>query len=119
MEKAIRSRQGNKAMYILSTKKKEFIAEIFQGNVIQFPIENIIYSGSESKQSIISAKLDETESNAAVFIDDQISHLLNVTDSRIDVRLAEWGYIQSEWLSGRFSVPSITVDETVTLIQSL
>ncbi|MBN1525327.1 MAG: HAD family hydrolase [Spirochaetales bacterium] len=119
MERGIRKQLGKKQLYILSTKKKEFIAEIFHGNDMKFPVDNIIYSGSGCKQQIITSLLDEAEYSHAVFIDDQISHLLDVTDSRIDVRLAEWGYIQQEWLSGAFRVPLITAWETEQLLGSL
>ncbi|RPJ05133.1 MAG: HAD family hydrolase [Spirochaetaceae bacterium] len=101
IERALLKQADNKQIYILSTKKKEFIAEIFEGNGIVFDMKRIIYSGSENKQDIITAELERAKAAGAVFIDDQISHLVGIRDARIRVFLASWGYVEESWLSGK------------------
>ena len=43
-------------------------------------------------------------SGKAIFIDDQIDHLINNKDKRITPYLASWGYIRPEWLHSRVKV---------------
>lgn len=86
---------GAQDVYILSTKKAEFIAEILLSHQVPWSLDRIIYTGSRKKLDIIRA---EFGAGPAQLIDDQIDHLdFGATD--VDCRLAEWGYIKPEWLA--------------------
>ncbi len=98
---------------IISTKKSSFVAEILNSNNIRWPADRIIDSGNERKLSIIGALLTDTD--RAVFIDDQIDHLLGNSDSRIEPKLAEWGYIKDEWL-GQTEVETIGKEELLSIL---
>jgi phosphoglycolate phosphatase-like HAD superfamily hydrolase len=95
MAKAARSSR----VYILSTKKPEFINEILKGHSLDFDAKRIIYPGQEEKLAIIARILDQEKAGKAYFVDDQISHLHTNTDPRIKTFLASWGYIEEKWLS--------------------
>lgn len=86
------------ACYILSTKKAEFIHEILLHKGIHWPLERIIYSGTESKSAIIDERLEGLGAERGFFIEDQIDHLYRNEVARIETALAEWGYVQPEWL---------------------
>jgi phosphoglycolate phosphatase-like HAD superfamily hydrolase len=90
---------------VLSTKKSEFIVEILAANGIRFPIERVIYTGSRTKEEIVVGML--AGSDGAVLVDDQIDHLLGCIDPRIEVHLALWGYIRTEWLAQHPGVPRL------------
>ncbi|MFP4384392.1 MAG: HAD family hydrolase [Spirochaetia bacterium] len=98
---------------IISTKKSSFLAEILNSNNIRWPADRIIDSGKERKLSIIGTLLTDTD--RAVFIDDQIDHLLGNTDNRIKPKLAEWGYIKDEWLD-QTEVDTIGKEELLSLL---
>lgn len=92
-------------VYILSTKRKEYILELLDG----VPIDRarVLSSNGRPKTEIITEYLDATAADNAVFVDDQIDHLRMVGDKRIRPLLAEWGYVKPEWLlSGEFPVLS-------------
>ncbi len=108
---------GNKRLYILSTKRREYILRILEANRIVFTEENVIDSGSNNKAAIISDILNRSQSGQAYFIDDQISHLQGVTDSRITCYLAAWGYVQPEWLRQKAEIAILTMTEAAGLVQ--
>lgn len=85
-------------VYILSTKKPEFIQEILQAHALSFDPNRIIYAGQEEKLCIINRVLDQEKKQHAYFVDDQISHLVPNPNSRIKTFLAAWGYIEQVWL---------------------
>ena len=114
-------------VYILSTKKAEFIAEILTAKRIDLPRERIIYSGSERKLDIVARVSREGGYTEAIFVDDQIDHLLceeaGVADfternrPRIRTLLATWGYVKEEWLQVPLRVPTLTPQEFLALVQ--
>jgi hypothetical protein len=92
-------------VYLISTKKTEFILEILRGHYLDFDVKNIIYSGKEEKLAVIARILKVQKRAKAYFIDDQISHLYPNHHRRIKTYLASWGYIEQKWLKqGRVKV---------------
>ncbi|MGO9409221.1 MAG: HAD family hydrolase [Spirochaetia bacterium] len=118
---------GGAPVYILSTKKAEFIAEILAAKKIDLPRERIIYSGSEKKLDIVARVGREGGFTEATFVDDQIDHLLceeaAVPDltrkslPRIRTLLATWGYVKEEWLREPLRVPILTPQAFLALVQ--
>ena len=91
---------------ILSTKRPEFIAEIIESSGFPMPRDRIIFSGNRAKLSLVERLIEDDGLESAVFIDDQIDHLIGNTNPRIEVYLASWGYVKQEWLSGQVPVLS-------------
>jgi phosphoglycolate phosphatase-like HAD superfamily hydrolase len=100
---------------VLSTKKSEFIVEILAASGIRFPIERVIYTGSRTKAEIVVGML--ADSDGAVLVDDQIDHLVGCTDPRIQVHLALWGYIRTEWLAQHPAVPRLDATDFGALVE--
>lgn len=90
----------NENLFILSTKKPEYIAAIFGFNGIVFNEDRILYPGTRSKSSVIKEILADRPGCTALFVDDQIDHLTKEQHSTIQPYLASWGYIKPEWLNG-------------------
>ncbi|HVP17593.1 MAG TPA: hypothetical protein VMU36_01260 [Spirochaetia bacterium] len=108
-------------VYILSTKKPEFIAEILSAGRIALPKERILYSGSERKMDIVERVRTEGGFRETTFVDDQIDHLVpddaRAVGASIRVYLATWGYVKEEWLREPLRVPTISPQEFLTLVQ--
>lgn len=116
-------------LYILSTKKPEFIAEVLSAKGIELARERILYSGSEKKLSIVEEVSRAGGFAEATFVDDQIDHLLceeaaapdiaRKTLPRIRTFLASWGYVKEEWLREPLRVPVLTPQEFPSLVREL
>jgi len=104
MREALRAPQETR-LWILSTKKPRFIAEILSHAGLPFPEERIIDSGSGRKLPIVVGLLEKENGDRALFLDDQIDHLKGCEDPRIRPYLASWGYVKREWLAGGTGVP--------------
>lgn len=105
-------------LWILSTKKPRFIAEILTHAGLPFPEDRIVDSGSRRKLPIVSQLLDREGAAQAVFLDDQIDHLKGNADGRIRPYLASWGYVKKEWLGGASGVPALDPDGFLSLWRS-
>lgn len=116
MKKELRAIDIDAPIKILSTKKVEFIIEILKANGIQMNPQNVCYSGAEKKLAIISDTLDQSGISKAVFIDDQIDHIKDCTDKRIECFLPSWGFVQKEWLE---IAPVIDPEQTTTLFSQI
>lgn len=96
--------------FILSTKKAQYISEILQDRGIEWPTQRIITAEGRTKVSIIGEVLQRHRQTEAVFVEDQPDHFPGGSDSlgfKLSCYLAEWGYVQDEWLEpGRF----VTID---------
>jgi hypothetical protein len=103
-------------VYILSTKRGDFIRAILEDHRIQMPEERILVAWGVKKLDFISSILDKEGGEQAYFIDDQVHHLLHNTDQRIIPCLAAWGYIQEEWLTAGVRV--MEEDEMSTILKS-
>jgi phosphoglycolate phosphatase-like HAD superfamily hydrolase len=116
-------------VYILSTKKPEFIAEVLSAKGIELPRERILYSGSEKKLAIVTNVGREGGFTETTFVDDQIDHLLceeaappdftRRSIPRIRTFLASWGYVKEEWLREPLRVPVLTPAEFPALVQEI
>jgi len=86
---ALAAQGDNPDVWILSTKKAEFIARILAHHGVGWPAERILYTGPEKKLAIIDRR---SPGRRSVLIDDQIDHL---DFGRADCRcyLALWGYV--------------------------
>lgn len=113
-------------VYILSTKKPEFIAEILSAGRITMPRERILYSGSQRKMDIVQRVGVEGGFRETTFVDDQIDHLVageapapGVPGNGASIRvfLATWGYVKEEWLREPLRVPTLSPDQFLTLVQ--
>lgn len=105
--------------YILSTKKADFILEILKNNGITMSRERIIHSAAQQKLRLITKILNNTNSNRAFFLDDQIEHLSGNRDPRIQTFLCLWGYIKEEWLTGNKDIKPLTTVDFSRLIEDL
>ena len=90
--------------YILSTKRLDFILTILKNNNITIREDQVLVAWDIKKLDFISSILDTKGIGKAIFIDDQIDHLINNKDKRITPYLASWGYIRPEWLHSRVKV---------------
>lgn len=106
---------GNPAVFILSTKRPDFIDEILKYNGITWPFDRILEAHGRSKEEIILDYLGRVNKKQAVFVDDQIDHLRSDGGGRITNYLAEWGYV-SEDAKSDFSVLHMTLQECADLI---
>jgi phosphoglycolate phosphatase-like HAD superfamily hydrolase len=117
LEEALKRKPLNPRIYILSTKKQEFILAILRRHDIDFVSDNVIDSESEKKLEIIGQILSTSGYPHARFIDDQIDHLLNLIDKRIETFLADWGYIKADWLKNEARIPTISIKQAASFIE--
>jgi hypothetical protein len=116
MDQPLREVISSSHLFILSTKRRDFILAICAYRGFSPRPEQIIDSGKEKKLTVISYMLDKRKMKRALFVDDQIDHLCNNRDDRIVPCLAAWGYIQEEWLEKNIR---IITDEEMAGVLSL
>jgi hypothetical protein len=93
--------------FVVTTKEVSFAVEILAAAGSNWDQRKIYCSGKQRKIPFIRRIMDQWGIDRAVFIDDQIDHLVHEVDDAIDVYLAAWGYVQPEWLT-QTQVPVIT-----------
>ena len=88
------------SLYILSTKRAEFIVEIMTAKGIRFDPKRVLSCEAREKKDTILRTLAALGREKALFVDDQIDHLASGSsgDPRITGCLAAWGYVQEGWL---------------------
>jgi phosphoglycolate phosphatase-like HAD superfamily hydrolase len=88
------------ALFILSTKRADFIVEILKNKGIPMDPKRVLSCAAREKKDTILRNLADRGLSKALFIDDQIDHLApeEARDPRILGLLASWGYVQREWL---------------------
>lgn len=112
MAEALASQSSNPAVWILSTKKAEFIVEILAHHGVRWPLERTLYTGPRRKLDIIG---ERTPGRPVELIDDQIDHLdFHHPDCRCF--LALWGYIAPD-AEGRAGA-SLGLDAAVARISA-
>ncbi len=89
MGAALKTQTANPAVWILSTKKAEFIVEILAHHGVSWPLERTIYTGSQKKLDIIG---EQAKGRASELIDDQVDHL-DFGHPSCRCFLALWGYV--------------------------
>ena len=89
---------------ILSTKAAPLVCEILQAHAIPLPDASVFHAASDPngadarKLDMIAAQLDALPGTHALFVEDQLDHLLDNGDARIATFLADWGYLLPHWL---------------------
>jgi phosphoglycolate phosphatase-like HAD superfamily hydrolase len=116
LRRALTRNSPNGRIFILSTKRREFIMKILEANTIDFLTANVIDSGNENKAGIISGLLDQAKAAKAHFIDDQLSHLQGVPDERIELYLAAWGYVKPEWVLQNQKIRVLTLEKAAHFV---
>lgn len=90
---------------IISTKAAELVREILRAHAIPLPAAAVFHAASNPagadtrKLDLIAAQLDAHPGGRALFVEDQLDHLLDNDDSRIAAYLADWGYVLPQWLA--------------------
>ena len=89
---------------ILSTKAAPLVCEILRAHAIPLPAAAVFHAASNPdgadtrKLDLIAAQLDAVPGAHALFVEDQLDHLLDNDDARIATFLADWGYVLPHWL---------------------
>ncbi len=85
-------------LYVLSTKKPQFVSATLRANGLAVPEERVLYSEAEPKLVTVERLMRELPAREAVFVEDQVDALRANRNPRIRTFLATWGYVQEEWL---------------------
>lgn len=97
----LKNYQFKKQLYIISTKKIEFIKKILAAGEIDIIDENMFHASSaHPKKAIIKELLDNRgiQPDQFYFIDDQIDTLIKVKETQVNCLFAKWGYNNPEQL---------------------
>lgn len=86
---ALKSQATSDRVWILSTKKAEFIVEILAHHGVDWPLERTLYTGTRKKLEMIEERLGSAPSE---LIDDQFDHL-DFDHPTCRCSLALWGYV--------------------------
>ena len=81
-------------VWIVSTKRPEFIQRILAGWGITWPIERIILPVSRTKLQVIESIMSRRGMTEAVFVDDQVDHFASDPVRGLRCCLALWGFVQ-------------------------
>ena len=90
---------------ILSTKAAPLVCEILRAHDIPLPDAAVLHAASNPdgtdtrKLDLIAAQLEAHPGGRALFVEDQLDHLLDNDDARIVTYLADWGYVLPQWLA--------------------
>jgi phosphoglycolate phosphatase-like HAD superfamily hydrolase len=95
-------------VWILSTKKPRFIAEILRANGIALEEDRIVEAVGEPKLGIAERLRAGAGAPSAIFIEDQIDAIRDNANPLIRVGLATWGYVKPEWLRPPLAAPLVT-----------
>jgi phosphoglycolate phosphatase-like HAD superfamily hydrolase len=98
-------------VWILSTKKASFIAEILAFHKVDWPLGRIQYSGSRRKLDWIA---ELAPGQPALLVDDQVDHL-DFEHPLCACRLALWGYVTPKSLEN--NPPAVTLETLPTLLE--
>jgi phosphoglycolate phosphatase-like HAD superfamily hydrolase len=111
--RSLRAWAASPCLYILSTKKADYIVEILEANDIRMDPHRVLSCGAKEKKETILRTLDERGCTSALFIDDQIDHLTAdwARDPRIIGCLASWGYVKIQWLEEPRDIEILHADQ--------
>jgi phosphoglycolate phosphatase-like HAD superfamily hydrolase len=116
MKKAFTRMASKAPVFVLSTKKPQFVAEILAANDIRLPQKRILLSDDVPKLGDTERLRADGGFESAILIDDQIDHLRDNGNARVRGMLAAWGYVQESWL-GQRAVPIITAEGFLALVE--
>jgi phosphoglycolate phosphatase-like HAD superfamily hydrolase len=117
MKRALGRLAPGAPVFILSTKRPQFIAEILSANHIELPRERILFSDAEPKLAAAERLRAEGGFQGAILVEDQIDHLRGNENPRVRGLLAAWGYVQEEWLRPPLAAPLITAEGFLALVE--
>ena len=98
---------------ILSTKAPALIGEILSANSIDLPAQAVLHAASKPgatdvrKLDLMADELRRSGRSRALFVEDQVGHLLGADSSDVGLYLCDWGYAlpealaRTEWLRER------------------
>jgi phosphoglycolate phosphatase-like HAD superfamily hydrolase len=81
-------------LYIITTKKTTFVAEILKANKIELSFDHLFHAKEKTKSEIIFDLLNKHNISKTdfFFIDDQVDTLVKTLETGVHCLLAEWGY---------------------------
>jgi phosphoglycolate phosphatase-like HAD superfamily hydrolase len=106
-------------LYVLSTKKPQFVRETLAANGISLAKGHVLYSEDEPKLSMVEKLRASLGCEEAILVEDQIDAIQGNTNPRIRVYLASWGYVQESWLEEGTGIPVLSPDSFLELLGSL
>jgi len=89
---SLRAVAHNPEVWIVSTKRSEFIARILRYWQIDWDESRIVLPVRMTKIDTIKSIMRQHDYSTGIFVDDQQDHLQREPGSGIDCRLAEWAY---------------------------
>jgi FMN phosphatase YigB (HAD superfamily) len=98
-------------LFILSTKRPEFIQDILAHAGVRVPQDRILFSGHDRKLPIAERIRGEGGFARAVFVDDQVDHLVDNPFPLVSVYLASWGYVASERVALDAGIPVLAAED--------
>ncbi len=119
MLEPLRANAENEKLIIVSTKRQDFILEILSFNGIDFSPERVYLADSKPKIVIVEEVRRARGFIQAVFIDDQIDHLLPNRNKSIMPALASWGYVKRDWLEPKKNLLILNADTMAELFNNL
>ena len=110
---------SSSSLYILSTKRGEYIVEILTSKGIPMDPKRVLSCEAKEKKTTILRTLEARAAGRALFIDDQIDHLASAStrEPRIIGCLASWGYVQQQWLEDPGGIEVLHPDRLADRVQ--
>jgi phosphoglycolate phosphatase-like HAD superfamily hydrolase len=107
-------------LYILSTKKADYIVEILGSKGIDMDCLRVLSCRAREKNATMLRTLEERRIGRALFVDDQIDHLRSIDggEARIVACLASWGYVQAGWLEEPGGIEVLRPDRFAERVES-
>jgi phosphoglycolate phosphatase-like HAD superfamily hydrolase len=103
-------------LYILSTKKPQFVSDTLRANGITVPEAHVLYSHGEPKLTTVEKLRETLGYEEVILVEDQIDAIRGNTNPRIRAYLASWGYVQESWLRESSGVHVLSPDDFVELV---
>jgi hypothetical protein len=112
---ALRDAAGKSSVWIVSTKRPEYIRRILAHWTIDWPLDRIVFPGGRTKIDVITGLMEENDIAEGVFVDDQPDHLRCRAGSGLKCVFGGWAHGLSR-PHGRTDVQSIDLDGLCELI---
>jgi phosphoglycolate phosphatase-like HAD superfamily hydrolase len=105
-------------VYVLSTKKPQFVRETLAANGIAIPDGHVLYSHGEPKLLTVEKLRATLGLPEATLVEDQIDAIRGNTNPRLRVLLASWGYVRESWLRESVGIPVLTPEAFGELVRT-
>jgi phosphoglycolate phosphatase-like HAD superfamily hydrolase len=119
VKEALLSMRSFPRVAVLSTKRREFIIEILRWHGIGLTEERIFESVHEPKLVTTERLRLQGGCERAYLVEDQVDAIKGNTNTRVEGRLATWGYVRKEWLTPPLAAPLISPEEFLALVEEL